>query len=127
MKEQYDLYLGPHVQKASDAVAPYYEQTKESMLEIYHLSILPTYEAVLPYSQQAYAHGHHAVTHVIFPYVRYGKDVSWTFVTRTAWPRLRILYGDNVEPQLVRIRERLGRHRDQQKLESVVDALDSDV
>lgn len=125
-KSQYDLHLGPHVTKFSDAVAPYYEQTKDSMLEIYHLTLLPTYEAMVPYSQQAYKHGHYTITHIIFPYVRYGKDVSWTFISRTVWPQLRILYGDNVEPQLVRIRERLGRHRDQQKIESVVDALESE-
>lgn len=124
---QYDTHLGPYVKQASDAVAPYYEQTKKSMEEIYHLTILPTYEAVLPYSRQAYTHGHYAVSYIIFPYVRSAKDVTWSFVLRTLWPQLRVLYGDNVEPQLVRIRERLGRHRDQQKIESAVEALGSDV
>jgi hypothetical protein len=122
---QYDLYLGPYVQQASDAVEPYYEQTKDSLDEIYHLSVLPAYETVLPYSRQAYTYGQYTLSHIVFPYVRYGKDVGWAFLTRTVWPQLRVLYGDNVEPQLVRIRERLGRHRDQQKIESVVDALDS--
>ncbi|KAF2733808.1 hypothetical protein EJ04DRAFT_266280 [Polyplosphaeria fusca] len=125
-KSQYDVYLGAHVQKASDMLTPYYEQTKDSCVEIYHLSILPAYEMVLPYSKQGYAYGHHIVTHIVFPYVRSAKDHSWTFVTRTIWPQLRILYGDNVEPQLVRIRERLGRHKDQKKVESIVDAIESE-
>jgi hypothetical protein len=109
-----------------DAVTPLYEQTKGSTLEIYHLTLLPTYEAILPYSRQAYAHGHHAVSHIIFPYVRTAKNFTWSFITRTLWPQLRVLYGDNVEPQLVRIRERLGRHRDQQKIESAVEAVESE-
>ncbi|KAF2469361.1 uncharacterized protein BDR25DRAFT_315373 [Lindgomyces ingoldianus] len=124
---QYDAHLAPHVKQASDYVAPYYEQTKESMLEIYHLSVLPAYEAALPYAQQSYRHGHHIVSHIIFPYVRSAREISWTFLTRTLWPQLRVLYGDNVEPQLVRIRERLGRYRDGQKIESIFDsAVESD-
>jgi hypothetical protein len=127
VKGQYDVHLAPYVDRVSDAVLPLYEQTKESTLEIYHLTVLPAYEAALPYSRQAYSHGQYAVTHVVFPYVRSAKNVTWSFITRTIWPQLRILYGDNVEPQLVRIRERLGRHRDQQKIESAVEAAESSV
>ncbi|KAF2184083.1 hypothetical protein K469DRAFT_689432 [Zopfia rhizophila CBS 207.26] len=123
---QYNLYLAPHIKQASDVVTPYYEQIKDSMLEIYHLTLLPTYEAVLPYSQQGYAHGHHLVVHIIFPHVRSVKDISVKFITRTLWPQLRILYGDNVEPQLVRIRERLGRYKDEKKIESVINAVESE-
>ncbi|KAF2660332.1 hypothetical protein K491DRAFT_711832 [Lophiostoma macrostomum CBS 122681] len=125
-KKQYGSYLAPHVQQASDAAAPYYERAKASTVEIYHLTLLPTYEALLPYSRQAYKSGNHALVHVVFPNVRAARDVTWAFLSRNVWPQVRILYGDNVEPQLVRIRERLGRHRDQQKIESVVDALPSE-
>lgn len=125
VRGQYDLYLGPHVKKASDAAAPYYDQTKAGLDDIYHLSVLPAYEASLPYLQKARTHGNHLLVHTVFPYVRSARDVTWAFVVRTIWPQLRVLYGDNVEPQLVRISERLGRYRDQKKVESVVDAVDS--
>ncbi|CAO2652101.1 Nn.00g003840.m01.CDS01 [Neocucurbitaria sp. VM-36] len=125
VKGQYNLYLGPHVKTASDAAAPYYDQAKASLEEIYHLSILPAYEASLPYLQKAHTHGHHLLVDTVFPHVRSARDAVWAFVVRTIWPQLRVLYGDNVEPQLVRISERLGRYRDQQKVESVVDAIDS--
>lgn len=125
VKDQYDVHLAPHVNQVSDAVAPYYEQTKDSMMEIYRLSLLPTYEATLPYARTGYAHGHHIVSHIVFPFVRSAKDVTWIFISRTLWPQLRVLYGDNVEPQLVRISERLGRYKDQRKIEAVVDAVDS--
>jgi len=124
--DQYDVYLAPHVQQASEAIAPYVEQTKASLVEIYHLSLVPAYEAVLPYSHQAYIHGNYIVAHVIFPYVHSAKDAAWTLITRTIWPQVRVLYGDNVEPQLVRIQERLGRYKDQQKMEAAVDALELD-
>lgn len=125
VKSQYDLHLSPHVKTASDAAAPYYAQAKDSLNEIYHLSVLPAYEASLPYLHKAHAHGHYLVAHVIFPHVRTAKDASLSFLMRTVWPQVRVLYGDNVEPQLVRISERLGRYRDQQKIESVVDAVES--
>jgi len=125
-KGQYDQHLGPHVQKASSALSPYYAQTKDSLSEIYHLSILPTYTAVLPYARQGYAQGNHIVTHVVFPTVLSTQEIVWKFVSRTIWPQVRVLYGDNVEPQLVRIQERLGRYKDQQKVESALESAHSE-
>lgn len=124
-KEQYDQYLGHHVKTATDAVAPYYTQIKASLDEIYHLTILPAYEASLPYLRRAHAEGHHMLVHIVFPHINSAKDATWSFFLRTIWPQLRVLYGDNVEPQLVRIFERLGRYRDQKKVESVMDSLHS--
>lgn len=125
MKTQYDQYLGPHVKTATDVTGPYYNQVLESLDEIYHLSILPAYEASLPYLRQAHAQGHHVLVDIVFPHVQAARDTTWAFLVRTVWPQLRILYGDNVEPQLVRISERLGRYRDQRKVESVFDAAES--
>lgn len=123
---QYDAYLGPHVQKASEAASPYYNQVKASSESAYHKSVLPAYEASLPYLHKARVQGRHVIVDVVFPHVRSAKDVAWTFLIRNVWPQLRVLYGDNVEPQLVRISERLGRYRDQKKVESVADAVNSE-
>ncbi|KAH6643764.1 hypothetical protein C7974DRAFT_382156 [Boeremia exigua] len=120
---QYDAYLGPHVQKASEAASPYYDQIKDGSNTVYHKSLLPAYEASLPYLHKARVQGRHVVVDVVFPHVRSAKDVTWAFLIRNVWPQLRVLYGDNVEPQLVRISERLGRYRDQKKVESVFDAV----
>ncbi len=125
IKGQYDLHLQPHVKTATVAAAPYYDQTKASFEEIYHLSILPAYEASLPYLHKARVRGHYYLVHIIYPRVSYARDTTWAFLVRTVWPQLRVLYGDNVEPQLVRISERLGRYHDQQKMESMVDTLNS--
>lgn len=122
---QYDVYLGHHVKRASGAASPYYNQAKASSHTIYHGSVLPAYEASLPYLHKARVQGRHVIIDVVFPNVRSAKDVTWSFLLRNVWPQLRVLYGDNVEPQLVRISERLGRYRDQQKVESVVGAVDS--
>jgi hypothetical protein len=125
VKGQYEQYLGPHVQTVTKAAGPYWDQSKASLEEIYHLSVLPAYEASLPYLRKAHSQGHYAVVNIVFPHVRTAKDATLAFLMRTVWPQVRVLYGDNVEPQLVRISERLGRYRDQQKMESVVDAIES--
>jgi len=126
VQDQYDAYLGPHVQKASDAAAPYYSQTRDGLNTVYHSSVLPTYKASLPYLRKARVQGHYLVADIIFPNVHAAKDFTWSFLVRSVWPQLRVLYGDNVEPQLVRISERLGRYRDQQKMESAADAAGSE-
>ena len=124
-KEQYDQHIGPHINKVTDVVSPHLEDLKKSTVEIYDLTLLPTYKLIRPYAQTSYAHGHHAVAHIIFPFVRTSKDATLNFLSRTVWPHIRILYADNVEPQLVRIRERLGRYRDGKKLEAFVSSVDS--
>ena len=58
------------------------------------------------------------------PYSKWAWTTGVVFVDRIIWPKLRILYGENVEPQLVRIGERLGRYRDGKKLMAVVDGVD---
>ncbi len=123
-KAQYDTSLAPHVDKASAAVLPYYENARSTVLETYHKKALPAYTASLPYAQQAYAQGHHLIADVVYPYVRTVRQSSSSFLQRTIWPRLRILYGENVEPQLMRISERLGRYKDGKKLEAAVESIE---
>lgn len=122
--DQYELYLAPRVKQTSEVVTPYYETTKASVWDKYHNAVVPAYQAAVPYAQKGYARGHHITANVVFPYVQYAKDSSFTFLSRTIWPQLRILYGDNVEPQLVRISERLGRYKDGKKMEAAADSVD---
>jgi dihydroneopterin aldolase len=126
VKGQYDVYLAPHVNKATEAAAPYYNDLRTSSEDIYVHTLLPAYEQSKPYLQQGHAYGHHILVDIVYPHVHTAKDATWAFILRTVWPQLRVLYGDNVEPQLVRISERLGRYRDQQKIESVVSAVDAE-
>lgn len=43
------------------------------------------------------------------------------FLERNVFPKIKILYGENVEPQLIRIGERLGRYRDGKKVKAAVE------
>ena len=123
-QKQYEFSLAPHVSKVSAATTPYYTVARHHVLETYHSHVLPTYISSLPYAQKAYNLGHGFVVDTGLPYTQWAWTSTATFVNRTLWPQMRILYGENVEPQLVRISERLGRYRDGKKLKAAVKAVD---
>lgn len=124
-QSHYTANVAPHVSKASAAAAPYYSAGRDGAFDVYNRHILPTYEAVRPYFEKIYAAGHKLAVDVGLPYVQSAWTSTMAFFDRILWPKLRILYGENVEPQLVRIGERLGRYRDGKKIQSVVDEVDS--
>lgn len=120
VKKQYDSNLAPQVNKASAAAAPYYTSSRNSISEIYNTNILPALEALRPYAEKTYAFGHKFIVEAGLPYASSAWSSTVVFFDHTIWPKLRILYGDNVEPQLLRIGERLGRYRDGKKLKAIM-------
>lgn len=124
-KKQYDSDLAPQVNKAFTGAAPYYTSSRDSISEIYGSYILPALETSRPYAENFYAFGHKITVETGLPYTRAGWKSTVYFFDHSIWPKLRILYGDNVEPQLVRIGERLGRYRDGRKLKALMEEDDS--
>ena len=120
-KKQYESNLAPHVSKASAAAAPYYTSSREGVTQIYSAHVLPAFEASRPYVERSYAVGHQVFIDTGLPYVTTAWEYTAAFFNRTLWPKLRILYGENVEPQLVRIGERLGRYRDGKRIRAVLE------
>ncbi|TAQ87584.1 hypothetical protein B7494_g4088 [Chlorociboria aeruginascens] len=125
VKKRYNQTLAPHVGTISTKVGPYYGIAKASALDTYYGHILPTYNIVQPYALQAYGLANNFAVHTGLPYTKWALTTGSVFLDRTVWPKLRILYGENVEPQLVRIGERLGRYREGKKVKSAVDEIDS--
>lgn len=123
-KAKYDETLAPHLNKAYTAAAPYYDLAKTNAYQTYYGHILPTYTAVQPYALKSYGLANDFVFNTAVPYSRWAWTSGAIFLERTVFPQIRILYGENVEPQLVRIGERLGRYRDGKKLQSVVNGID---
>jgi hypothetical protein len=123
-KAKYDETLAPHLDKAYTATAPYYDIAKTNALQTYYEHLLPTYTTVKPYALQGYGLASDFVLDTAVPYSRWAWTSTGIFLDRTVFPKLRILYGENVEPQLVRIGERLGRYRDGKKLQAAVDDVD---
>jgi hypothetical protein len=122
--EQYHQHLAPHLEKAAVALGPYYDIASTNALQTYYEFLLPAYTTVQPYAVQGYDIASDFTVNTAIPYTQWALTTTGTFLERTVFPKLRILYGENVEPQLVRIGERLGRYRDGKKLQAIVDEID---
>ena len=123
-KIRYDSSLSPHVTKALATINPYYRSGRDSVLHTYDTYLLPAYTASRPYAEQSYSIGHKAAVETGLPYLQWAWGSAVVFFDRTLWPQVRILYGENVEPQLVRIGERLGRYRDGKEIFAAVEEFD---
>ncbi|KAI9665434.1 MAG: hypothetical protein M1829_005713 [Trizodia sp. TS-e1964] len=124
-KAEYIIWLAPHINSANQALQPYYNTAKESSRYVYFSFLLPAYESSIPHLENSYNIGYAFVVEHGIPYASWLWSTVVTFIERTLWPKARILYGQNVEPQLIRFGERLGRYRDQRKLEAVVKNVES--
>lgn len=124
--KQYDATLGPHVKKVQGVVQPYYDQVKTSANDIWELEIQPVYRSSAPYAQKFYNQGQEFAVKTAIPHAQYAGSTVWTFWSRQVWPRLRVLYGENVEPQLHRITERLARYKDGKRLEAEIKSMESE-
>lgn len=124
IQEQYTQKLAPYVKTFVNSTGPYYAIARDSALQTYYASILPTYNALQPYAQQGYEVINKFAVDTGIPYAQWAWTTSAVFLDRTVWPKIRVLYGENVEPQLVRIGERLGRYRDEKKLQATVDEIE---
>lgn len=110
--ENYVQNVAPHVEKLSEAVGPYRDIAQASAMETYHDVILPSYEFVKPYAVSAYDVSCTVTTETVVPAVVYAFNETYVFMDGNVWPHLRAVYVQSVEPQLVRIGERLGRYKD---------------
>ncbi|CAN8096968.1 unnamed protein product [Discula destructiva] len=109
-KTKYYQNLSPHVDKASAVVAPYYDIARTNALQTYHDVLLPSYILVQPYVRQGYTTASTFTTETAVPGVVWAWNNAIVFLDGTVWPQLRYLYIENVEPQLVKIGQRIGRH-----------------
>ncbi|KAK3323079.1 hypothetical protein B0H66DRAFT_602492 [Apodospora peruviana] len=115
VKAQYDQNLAPHVDRVSGAVGPYYDIARTNALQTYHELLLPSYQYVQPYAQQAYQHTSAFTTGTAVPTALWAWNKTYIFLDGTIWPQIRVMYVENVEPQLVKIGQRLGRHSNGKK------------
>ena len=110
--ENYAQNVAPHVEKLTEALGPYRDAAQASAMETYHDVILPSYGFVKPYAVSAYDVGCTVTTETVVPSVVYAFNKTYVFLDGNVWPHLRSVYVQSVEPQLVRIGERLGRYKD---------------
>lgn len=123
--KQYDASVAPYVKQVQDKVQPYYDDVSTSVKDLWALEVEPVYRNTRPYIEKTYKQADRFTRTTVLPYGQYAGTTAWGFLSRQIWPRLRVLYGENVEPQLMRISERLGRYKDEKKLEAEIKSMES--
>jgi len=123
-EEQYQANLAPHVKNAQEAVHPYYASATDSAKDLWEQELEPRYKQAAPHAQRLLGQGQEFAVKTALPHAQSAGNAAWSFWVRRVWPQLRVLYGENVEPQLMRISERLGRYQDGKKLEAEVKSVE---
>ncbi|KAM4057328.1 transcription factor hoxa13 [Hirsutella rhossiliensis] len=115
VKDKYDQSVAPHLAKVGETVEPYYQIARTNSLQLFYEHLLPGYELVRPYAARSYHVASDFAVNTALPITHWAWDRSNVFLETTVWPQLRLVYVENVEPQLVRIGERLGRYKNKAK------------
>ncbi|CCC10463.1 hypothetical protein SMAC4_08016 [Sordaria macrospora] len=109
-KTHYEQSVGPHVKQLSTAAGPYYEIARTNALQTYHGVVVPSYHYVEPYAHKGYKATSAFAASTVLPSTRWAWHKTSLFLDGTVMPHLRVIYSENVEPQLLKIGQRLGRH-----------------
>jgi hypothetical protein len=117
---KYNDLLSPHVIKAVEASNPYVVKAKDELEDIYEGTLIPLYKKTEPWLHNAYQQGRYVTVDVAYPHVDRFRLATSAILSRKVWPVLVTLYGENVEPQVTRIIERLGRYKDSKKLKAAI-------
>ncbi|KAJ5238447.1 hypothetical protein N7468_003066 [Penicillium chermesinum] len=124
----YRLYMAqvdPHVQKGVNAVSPYYEKASAAAFAVYWNHLVPFYTRSQPFIGKTYTAGQEILTTHVMPGARYTWSSAVYFANSSLWPRITGLYSEQVEPQLVKIGQRLASYREGKRLRAVVEDLDN--
>ncbi|KAI1121634.1 hypothetical protein F5Y10DRAFT_96859 [Nemania abortiva] len=123
-KAQYDHTVSPYVDKAANTVAPYYDIARTNALQTYHEILVPAYTFVQPYAIHSYDVAYGLTRDTVVPSVIWSWNKTYAFLDSAVWPHVRDIYVLKVEPQLVRIGERLGRYNEKKPKTTTADGAD---
>ncbi|KAL6834235.1 hypothetical protein J3E69DRAFT_326344 [Trichoderma sp. SZMC 28015] len=114
-QKQYEETIAPYMERAGEVFGPYYEIGHTNSLRLYYQVLLPSYELVQPYAHQGYNAASSFTTGTALPAAQWVWGKTNAFLNKAVWPQVRMVYVENVEPQLVRIGERLERYKNRAK------------
>ncbi|CAG8134453.1 unnamed protein product [Penicillium salamii] len=124
----HQVYLAevdPYVQQGVDVVSPYYQKANAAALTVYWGHLVPFYTHSKPYIGKAYSTSHGVLVTHVMPGAQYTWSSVVYFANSSVWPHVTGLYSEQVEPQLVKIGQRLASYREGKRLRAVVEELDS--
>ncbi|PWY70482.1 hypothetical protein BO70DRAFT_373857 [Aspergillus heteromorphus CBS 117.55] len=121
----YQSEVEPHVQRVEAALSPPFQKANGALKSVYRDYLLPFGAKYRPFIGKTYTSGQGMLTTTVLPYAQNSWSSAVYFIHGSLWPRVTGLYWENVEPQLVKIGERLASYREEKRLRNVVEEVDS--
>lgn len=117
----YTATIDPHFQQLIVLTSPYLDAVTTKATEINEEYFQPVYIRSKPFIGKTYSSVQDILSGTVVPLARKTWSSFIVFTKGTIWPTVTGLYSENVEPQLVKIGERLASYREGKKLRAVVD------
>lgn len=115
----YQSSIEPHYAHIASVVTPYYWTAVARLDNVRQSYIAPFYTKTKPVIVKTCSSTYDIVVNTIYPFSKRAWSYLVTFVNETFLPRIARVYGENVEPQLLRIGEKLASYREGRKLGAV--------
>ncbi|KAG5297816.1 hypothetical protein I7I48_07067 [Histoplasma ohiense] len=115
----YQSLIEPHYAHIASVVTPYYRTAVARLDNVRQSYIAPFYTKTKPVIVKTCSSTYDIVVNTIYPFSKRTWSYLVTFVNETFLPRIARVYGENVEPQLLRIGEKLASYREGRKLGAV--------
>ncbi|CAG8104538.1 unnamed protein product [Penicillium nalgiovense] len=125
MHQLYLTEIDPYVQQSVAVVSPYYQWVNTAVLNVYQGHLVPFYARSKPFVGKAYSTGQDVLTTHVLPGAQYTWSSAVYFANSSLWPHVTGLYSEQVEPQLVKIGQRLASYREGKRLRAVVEDVDN--
>ncbi|KAI9927644.1 hypothetical protein ASPWEDRAFT_176126 [Aspergillus wentii DTO 134E9] len=125
LSDIYKAKVDPYVEHAVTAVSPYYKKANIVIATVYGDYVLPFYAQSMPFIGKTYSSSQDILVTTVMPHVQSTWSSVIYFANSSLWPRITGLYSENVEPQLVKIGQRLASYREGKRVRTVVDEVDS--
>ncbi|KAL4941111.1 hypothetical protein BDV06DRAFT_195228 [Aspergillus oleicola] len=117
----YAVQVKPHVEAAAVTVSPYYNKVNGAYWTVVDGYVMPFAATYQPFIGKTYTSGQEILTTSVLPHAQNAWFSTVYFVNNSLWPKISSLYSENVEPQLVKIGQRLASYREGSTLRSVAD------
>ncbi|EZG04652.1 hypothetical protein H106_05546 [Trichophyton rubrum CBS 735.88] len=117
--EYYTTSISPHIKSAQSIVIPYFWVAAEYSVHINNNYVIPAYIRARPAIHRVCATIYDFVVTTLAPYIQEAWSAAVVFLNGTVRPHIRTLYSENVEPQLVKIGEKLASYREGRTIQQV--------
>ncbi|PYI08899.1 hypothetical protein BO78DRAFT_427728 [Aspergillus sclerotiicarbonarius CBS 121057] len=125
VNDLYESQMQPHVERVEAALSPSFQKVNGAVKSAYGDYLLPFGAKYRPFIGKTYTSGQDMLTTTVLPYAQNSWSTAMYFIHSSLWPRVTGLYWENVEPQLVKIGERLASYREEKRLRQAVEEVET--